>query len=141
VLVERRAKVRWDGNVEVISSEEIVPGDVVLLESGDVVPADLQLAECFNLQCDESALTGESVPVAKSIDVVQQDAPLAERTNMAFKGTAITRGAGAGVVVATGRQPNSVTLPPWPRVPKPSPRHWRSASIDWPAKLVWATLA
>jgi P-type Ca2+ transporter type 2C len=97
-----RARVRREGRDAGISANEIVPGDIVLLESGDIVPADLRIVETTNLQCDESALTGESVPVGKATDAVALAAPLAERTCMAFKGTSVTRGAGVAVAVATG---------------------------------------
>ncbi|AFY78983.1 P-type ATPase, translocating [Pleurocapsa sp. PCC 7327] len=96
------AKVRRDGRVQEIPSEEIVLGDIVVFEGGDLVPADLRILEASKLQADESALTGESVPVSKTADTLERDLPLAERTNMLFKGTAITRGTGEGVVVATG---------------------------------------
>ena len=96
------AKVRRDGQVQEIHAEELVPGDVVILQGGDVITADLRLAEASKLQVDESALTGESVPVAKQVSPVEEETPLAERTSMAYKGTAVTRGAGEGVVVATG---------------------------------------
>jgi len=98
------ARVRRNGGEALIAAEDIVPGDVLLLESGDMVAADLRLIEATNLQCDESTLTGESVPVEKGIGPIQKDAPLAERTNMTFKGTAVTRGAGIGVAVATGME-------------------------------------
>lgn len=101
-LSKTRATVRRNGKVGTIAAEELVPGDIVLLESGDMVPADLRLVEVNGLQCDESALTGESVPVAKGAEAVRGDAPLAERSGMAFKGTAATRGSAVGVVVATG---------------------------------------
>lgn len=81
----------------------LVPGDLVLLESGDKVPADLRLVVSSTLEMDESALTGESVPVEKRSAVVcAQDCPLADRVNMAFMGTSVTRGRGRGVVVGTG---------------------------------------
>lgn len=101
-LTKVRARVRRDGRRQVIAAEEIVPGDIVLLEAGDVVPADLRLVQTTNLQCDESALTGESVPVAKDVEPVAGDAILAERSCMAFKGTPVTRGDGVGAAVATG---------------------------------------
>jgi cation-transporting P-type ATPase F len=84
-----------------ISSRELVPGDLVLLASGDKVPADLRLLRVRNLQVDESALTGESVPVEKSIQVLPADTPLAERHNMAYAGSFVTFGQGQGIVVAT----------------------------------------
>ncbi|NBC94979.1 MAG: cation-transporting P-type ATPase, partial [Deinococcus-Thermus bacterium] len=97
-----KARVRRDGRTRTVDAESLVPGDIVLLEAGDVVTADLRLVEANGLGCDESALTGESVPVTKATDPVAADAPLAERTCLAFKGTAVTAGSGAGVVVATG---------------------------------------
>lgn len=96
------AKVRRDGQVREVGAEELVPGDIVLLEGGDVITADLRLIEASKLQANESALTGESVPVNKQVDLLEDDIPVAERSNMLFKGTAATRGAGEGVVVATG---------------------------------------
>jgi P-type Ca2+ transporter type 2C len=98
------AKVRRDGNVQNLPAEEIVPGDVVLLEGGDMITADLRLIEAAKLQVDESALTGESVPVSKQSESIEGEVPLAEQRNMVFKGTAVTRGSGAGVAVATGMQ-------------------------------------
>ncbi|HXV78375.1 MAG TPA: cation-transporting P-type ATPase [Candidatus Binatia bacterium] len=99
-----QAKVRRAGRAREIPAAELVPGDIVLLEGGDVVSADLRLLEASNLQADESALTGESVPVEKSVERLQDDVPLAERRNMLFKGTALTRGSGEGVVVAIGME-------------------------------------
>ena len=96
------AKVRRNGQAQEIPAEELVPGDIVILQGGDVVTADLRLMEASKLQVDESALTGESVPVAKQVSPVDEETPLAERASMAYKGTAVTRGAGEGVVVATG---------------------------------------
>ena len=95
-------RVRRGGTVLSVAAEELVPGDVVLISGGDVVTADVRLVEANALQCDESTLTGESVPVAKSTGPVEAAAPLSDRTNMAFKGTAVTRGSAIGVVVATG---------------------------------------
>jgi Ca2+-transporting ATPase len=85
-----------------IPSPDIVPGDLVLLHSGDKVPADLRLLRCRDLHVAEAALTGESVPVSKSLGVQEIDAPLADRKNMAYASTLVTYGQGAGVVVATG---------------------------------------
>jgi Ca2+-transporting ATPase len=96
------AKVRREGQVQEIPAEKLVPGDIVLVDGGDVVTADLRLIAASKLQADESALTGESVPVGKQTEPLEEDIPLAERANMLFKGTAVTRGAGEGVVVATG---------------------------------------
>ncbi len=96
--------VRRNGQTQQVSAENLVPGDVVLLAAGDMITADLRLLEASKMQINESALTGESVPVSKQVAPVDADVPLAERASMAFKGTAVTRGAGEGVVVATGMQ-------------------------------------
>ncbi|RCJ17708.1 carbonate dehydratase [Nostoc sp. ATCC 43529] len=100
--VSTEATVIRNGQKSRISSQEIVPGDVVLLTSGDKVPADLRLVNTRNLQVDESALTGESLPVEKSTTPVDSDTPLAERVNMAYAGSFVTFGQGSGIVVATG---------------------------------------
>ncbi|MGJ8606006.1 MAG: cation-translocating P-type ATPase [Marivita sp.] len=101
-IAEVRTRVRRDGRVQMIDARDVVPGDVVVLEGGDVVTADLRLSEASSLQADESILTGEAAPVAKSAEPVAEDTILAERTSMVFKGTAITRGAGEAIVTATG---------------------------------------
>ena len=101
-IAEVRTRVRRDGEVRMIDAHELVPGDVMILEAGDVVTADLRLSEASNLQADESVLTGESAPVMKSIEPVDKDSALGDRLSMAFKGTAITQGAGEGIVTATG---------------------------------------
>jgi Ca2+-transporting ATPase len=97
-----QARVRRDGSVRVIEAQDLVPGDIVVLEAGDVVSADIRIVEASKLQADESTLTGESEPVTKHSDPVSPDASLPDRRSMLFNGTAITRGSGAGVVVATG---------------------------------------
>jgi len=101
-LGSRASRVRRDGKIRIVSAEEVVPGDIVVLESGDVVTADMRLVEAKNLFADESTLTGESVPVQKGTAPAPADAIIADQASMAHKGTAITRGTGAGVVVATG---------------------------------------
>ncbi|MGP6175646.1 cation-transporting P-type ATPase [Corynebacterium sp. A21] len=89
---------RWDN----VPAEELVPGDIVRLKAGDKVPADLRLIQQQNLQIEESALTGESVPVTKALEPVAADAPIGDRANMAFSGTTVTAGAGLGLVTGTG---------------------------------------
>ncbi|NES95635.1 MAG: cation-transporting P-type ATPase [Desertifilum sp. SIO1I2] len=91
-----------DGQKVQVPSTELVPGDIVLLASGDKVPADLRLLSAKNLQINESALTGESVAVEKSLSLLDADAPLAERTNMAYAGSFVTFGQGRGIVIAIG---------------------------------------
>ncbi|MEM7714739.1 MAG: cation-transporting P-type ATPase [Cyanobacteria bacterium P01_A01_bin.68] len=90
-----------EGQALRIPSRDLVPGDIVLLASGDKVPADLRLLKTRNLQVDESALTGESVPVEKSVQALSQDTTLAERINMSYAGSFVTFGQGRGIVIAT----------------------------------------
>ena len=99
--VTTEATVVREGQTLRIPSRDLVPGDIVLLASGDKVPADLRLLKVRNLQVDESALTGEAVPVDKSLQVLPQDTPLAERTNMAYAGSFVTFGQGKGLTIAT----------------------------------------
>ncbi len=103
-MVITEATVRRDARKQRINSEGLVPGDIVLLQSGDKVPADLRLLEVRSLQVDESALTGESVPVEKLHAALAQGAVLADRKNLAFAGTLVTYGQAEGVVLATGNQ-------------------------------------
>ncbi len=95
-------KVRRSGQIQEIPAEDLVPGDISVLESGDIVAADLRLLQASKLQVNESSLTGESLPVDKTLDPLESQTPLADRTNMLFKGTPISRGSGEGLVVATG---------------------------------------
>lgn len=95
-------KVIRDGEMHVIASRELVPGDVVVLDTGDSVPADLRLTEVANLKIQEAALTGESVPVEKNLDTVPSNATIGDRINMAFGSCSVTYGRGKGIVVATG---------------------------------------
>lgn len=87
-----------------VDGSELVPGDIVYLEAGDRVPADLRLIRSWNLEVNEAPLTGESLPVAKTTDVLKLDTPLAERKNMLYLGTDVTRGKGIGIVVGTGME-------------------------------------
>ena len=100
--VTTEATLIRDGNKQRISSTELVPGDLVLLNSGDKVPADLRLVQVRNLQIDESGLTGESVPVEKTSEILSTEIALAERINMAYAGGLVTFGQARGLVVATG---------------------------------------
>lgn len=101
-LERSRAVVRREAKPRRIAADALVPGDVVLVEGGDVVPADLRVVEASRLQADESVLTGESLPVNKHIDTLPDAAPLSGRHNLLFKGTAVTRGAGVGIVIGIG---------------------------------------
>jgi P-type Ca2+ transporter type 2C len=95
------AQVRRDGRDATIGAAELVIGDIVLLDAGTIVPADLRLVEARQLAVEEAALTGESVPVDKHTRALEGRPPLGDRRNMAFAGTFVTRGRGAGLVVAT----------------------------------------
>ena len=102
-MTSPQAKVIRDGHLQIINASELVIGDIVELKAGDFVPADLRLFEVNQLKVDESALTGESVPVEKTIDMETTDhINIADLTNCAFMGTAVTSGNGRGLVVATG---------------------------------------
>ena len=103
-MVVAEATVRRDGRKQRVPSIELVPGDIVLLRSGDRVAADLRLFRVRSLQIDESALTGESLPVHKHVDPLVFETVLADRKNLAFAGTLVTRGEADGVVWATGDQ-------------------------------------
>src|SRR5699024_216344 len=99
------ARVRRGGEWKRIPAADLVPGDLVSLESGDRIPADLRLIQADNLYIEESALTGEAVPVSKTDQPIQGGkVPLGDRKNMGFLGTMIVRGTGTGLVVATGMQ-------------------------------------
>jgi P-type Ca2+ transporter type 2C len=99
---EAEALVIRDGDKHRIPARKAVPGDIILLKRGEMIPADIRLIDISDLQADESALTGESVPVDKNTKPADKDASLADRHSMAFKGTAVTRGEGKGIITATG---------------------------------------
>jgi len=91
-----------DGVMKQIPAADLVPGDIVFREAGDIVSADIRLIEAAKLKVDESTLTGESLPVRKSCDTIVASAAVMDQSNMMFRGTAITRGTGKGVVIRTG---------------------------------------
>ncbi|QJT08493.1 cation-translocating P-type ATPase [Oceanidesulfovibrio marinus] len=101
-LSKTTARVLRGGVTKEISAADVVPGDIVVLESGDLMAADMRIVEASRLRANESALTGESMPVHKHADPVETDAPLAERFGMLYKGTALTLGSGRAIAVATG---------------------------------------
>lgn len=98
------SKVLRDGKQQTVKSENIVCGDIIILEAGDAVPADARLLESNSLKCEESALTGESVPVDKQTNALNSTAeiPLGDRTNMIYSGSTVVYGRGKAVVTATG---------------------------------------
>ena len=102
-MVSDHATVMRDGDTFEISTDELVPGDIVLLESGSKIPADIRLVHSFGLEVDESLLTGESAAVNKRSDIeLEPDTPMADRINMLYSGTIVSRGRGQGVVTSTG---------------------------------------
>lgn len=101
------SKVMRDGKVQVVHSEDLVVGDIILLEAGDAVPADARIIESASLKIEEAALTGESVPVTKFIDIIhlkegEKEVPLGDRKNMMYMGSTVVYGRGKAVVTATG---------------------------------------
>lgn len=102
-LSDHASKVIRNGKLEVIPSKQLVPGDIVVLETGDYIPADLRIIEAVNLKSQESALTGESVPVEKQVEkITDEKVGIGDRTNMLFSSSLITYGRGKGIVVSTG---------------------------------------
>lgn len=106
-MTKATSKVIRDGVVQNIKSEDLVVGDVIVLEAGDAVPADCRILESFSMKVEEAALTGESVPVTKIVDLINlkentMEIPLGDRTNMLYSGSTISYGRGKAVVVATG---------------------------------------
>lgn len=101
-MLAAKAAVRRDGQMQNVMAEQLVPGDIVMLQSGDRVPADLRLLRSRDLRIDEALLTGESVPVDKSTEIVAEKAGIGDRKGMAYSGSFVTYGQGQGVVVAIG---------------------------------------
>ncbi|MCB5952524.1 HAD-IC family P-type ATPase [Enterococcus sp. BWT-B8] len=101
-MMGQEAVILSEGIRKTVDSNTLVVGDIVVLQSGDVVPADIRLLETHELVIEESALTGESLPVEKQEEELAEDTPLGDRTNMAFSGTLVQAGSGNGAVVATG---------------------------------------
>ncbi len=103
-MTAANSKVLRDGKLSVVHSEDLVPGDIILLEAGDAVPADARILECASMKVEESALTGESVPVVKRADTLasDKDVPLGDRKNMVYMGSTVVYGRGTAVVCGTG---------------------------------------
>ena len=101
-LIKYKVKVIRAGHEKIINLEHLVPGDLILLRPGDKVPADARLIECQNLEVIEAALTGESLPIKKNINILDELTPMADQKNMVFWGTVITQGSATAIVTATG---------------------------------------
>ena len=102
-LTDHASKVIRNGEITVIPAKELVPGDIVVLDTGDYIPADLRIIEAVNLKSQEASLTGESVPVEKNIEVIEDsEVGIGDRLNMLFSSSLVTYGRGKGIVVETG---------------------------------------
>jgi Ca2+-transporting ATPase len=140
-LERRTALVRREGVVRDTPADQLVPGDLVLFEGGDVITADLRLIEASRLQVDESLLTGESLPVGKRPDPVDAGAAVADRRNMLFKGTQVTRGSGEGVVVATGMRTELGTIATLTEEAEQESTPLEKRLERLGRRLIWVTLA
>jgi Ca2+-transporting ATPase len=134
------SKVIRDGKIKEIPSENIVPGDIISLEAGDIIPGDAHLIECNQLQCDESSLTGESLPTEKNTDKISKDAALGDQFNMVFKGTSVTNGNGKAVVtgIAKNTQLGTITSLVENAKEKETPLDKKISVLS--KKLIWITL-
>ena len=102
-LTDHASKVIRNGEVTVVPAKELVPGDIVVLDTGDYIPADLRIIEAVNLKSQEASLTGESVPVEKTTEKIEdEETSLGDRLNMLFSSSLVTYGRGKGIVVETG---------------------------------------
>lgn len=125
------ARVRRAGRETMLDALALVPGDVVVLNPGDRVPADMRLFEAAGLRTEESALTGESASVEKSVAPVAADAPVAERHSMLYLGTSVTAGRAVAIVTATGGRLNLAALANWWLKRRMNRRRWSSAWPRW----------
>lgn len=103
-FIKTKSVVVRNGQHRIVDDQELVPGDVILLKEGERVPADARVIDSQQLQVDESILTGESKPVYKQTEEIDKDVPVADRTNMVFRGTYIVSGSGRAIIVATGQE-------------------------------------
>lgn len=103
-LIKYKAKVIRDKKEIIVAQENLVPGDIILLSPGDKVPADARILEAENLELIEASLTGESMPIEKNDKTIDENTPMADRKNMVYLGTIISRGKGKAIVTATGTQ-------------------------------------
>lgn len=135
------SKVIRDGKTVEIPSEELTLGDIVVLEAGDVIPSDGRLIALNRLQCDESSLTGESLPAEKDIEKLPQDAALGDQHNMVFKGTSVINGNGKAVItsIANNTQLGTITALVESAEEKATPLDKKLNVLT--EKLIWVTLA
>lgn len=134
------SKVIRDGKVQEIPSEKIAPGDVISLEAGDVIPADARLIESNELQCDESSLTGESLPSQKNTEKLPRETVVGDQFNMVFKGTSVVNGKGKAVVTGIAKQTQlgTITTLVENAEEKETPLEKKISVLS--QKLIWVTL-
>lgn len=134
------SKVIRDGKIQEIPSEKIAPGDVISLEAGDVIPGDAHLIESNQLQCDESSLTGESLPTEKNIEKLPKETSLGDQFNMVFKGTSVMNGNGKAVItgIAGNTQLGTITSLVESSEEKETPLEKKIRLLS--KKLIWITL-
>jgi Ca2+-transporting ATPase len=135
------AKVLRDKAIEEINAEDVVPGDVVYIEAGDMIPADGRMFDASQVQIDESALTGESVPVEKQTGKLQANTTLAERNNMLYKGTYSTKGNGYMVVTDTGMDTELGKIARMVQSADQAATPLEKKLDDFSKKLIWVTVA
>ncbi|WP_310555069.1 cation-translocating P-type ATPase [Flavobacterium sp.] len=134
------AKVLRNKKLEEINAEDIVPGDVVYIEAGDMIPSDGRIFNATQMQIDESALTGESVPVEKQIEKLKTDTTLAERNNSLYKGTYTTKGNGYMVVTETGMETELGKIARMVQTAKQAATPLEKKLEDFSKKLIWITV-
>jgi Ca2+-transporting ATPase len=134
------SRVIRDGKTQEIPSEKIAPGDLVFLEAGDVIPGDARLIESNQLQCDESSLTGESLPTEKNTEKLAKDTVLGDRINMVFKGSSVMNGNGKAVItgIAQNTQLGTITSLVEGSEEKDTPLDKKISELS--KKLIWITL-
>lgn len=135
------ARVMRDGKQIEITSEELVPGDILFFESGDMITADGRLIQQSQLQTDESALTGESLPVEKIVSDLKEQTPLAERANMIYKGTFVSKGNGYAVVVNTGMSTELGAIAQMVQKAEQAATPLEKKTAIFSKKLIWITVA
>jgi Ca2+-transporting ATPase len=134
------SQVIRDGKTVQIASEKLTPGDIVLLEAGEVIPADGRLIEINQLQCDESSLTGESIPAQKNIDPLAKNSVLAEQHNMVFKGASVINGNGKMLVTAIAQHTQLGNITALVDTAKATATPLDKKLSDLSKKLIWITL-
>ncbi len=134
------SKVVRDGKTQEIPSEKLTPGDVVILEAGDVVPADGRLVDLNKLQCDESSLTGESLPTEKNTEKLEQETALGDRHNMVFKGTSVMNGNARFVITGIGQHTELGTITSLVADAKDTTTPLDKKLNSLGKKLIWLTL-